>query len=153
MYAVAVRPTLLALVGLAGCAAAPPPSVARVDSASLVAWACDDAADATPASIAVLRTRFETVRVAAAPARPTWPVARGPRIDVRFERARLGSALRLLADAADVGIVLGEGLEREISADLRRVRPLEAMHALAEAHHVELRIVGRTVIARRRNGT
>lgn len=143
----------LALCGLAGCAAATPRPVARVDEASLEAWACDDGAAEAPASIAVQRTRFETVRVAAAPAQPTWPVARGPRIDVRFERAQLSSALRLLADAADLGIVLGEGLEREISADLRRVRPLEAMHALAEAHHVELRVIGRTVIARRRNGT
>lgn len=79
--------------------------------------------------------------------------SRGPRIDVQLERARLSNALRLLADAADLGIVIGEGLDTRITVDLRRVRPVEAMRALAQAHDIDLRVIGRTVVARRRNGS
>jgi hypothetical protein len=79
---------------------------------------------------------------------PAWP-SDGPRIDVRFEQAPLSSALRLLAEAASLGIVIGEGLDDRISVDLRRVRPIEAMHAIARAHRVELELVGGTVVARR----
>lgn len=140
---------LIALVLLTGCAAAP----ARVATrAELGAWTASERA--APEATTVRRERFETVRVASAPPAETLPFSRrGPRIDVRLERARLSNALRFLAEQANLGIVIGDGLDQEISADLRRVRPVEAMQALAEAHHVELRIIGRTVIAQRRNGS
>lgn len=77
------------------------------------------------------------------------PLAQGPRVDVQLEGAPLASALRLLAEAADLGIVIGEGFEEPVSVSLRAVRPLEAMEALAAAHGVELSRVGRTVVARR----
>ncbi|MCA9605739.1 MAG: hypothetical protein KC619_09100 [Myxococcales bacterium] len=135
---------------LTGCAAATPPATSP--RADLDAWTAREQ-DGAPASMTVQRTRFETVRLSAPPPAELPYARRGPRIDVHFVRARLSNALRFLADAADLGIVLGEGLDAEVTADLRRVRPVEAMHALAEAHHVELRIIGRTVIAQRRNGT
>ena len=69
-------------------------------------------------------------------------------MDVSLHGAPLGSALRLLAEAADMGIVLGEGLTAPVDVELRRVRPMDAMLALARAHHVELTVRGRTVIAR-----
>lgn len=68
---------------------------------------------------------------------------------MQLEDAPLASALRLLAEAAGVGVVVGEGIEEPVSVSLRGVRPLEAMEALAAAHGVELARVGRTVIARR----
>ncbi len=75
--------------------------------------------------------------------------AHGRRVDVDLRGASLASALAFLADAADVGLVIGEGVEGTVDVALRRVRPLEAMRALAEAHGVELVVVGRTVVARR----
>ncbi len=71
-------------------------------------------------------------------------------IDVRFQGAPLAQALLLLAEAANLNLVVGEGVEGVVSADFRRVAPLTAMQALAEAHGIELSFQGRTVIARRR---
>ncbi|MGE0786318.1 MAG: hypothetical protein AB7S26_11565 [Sandaracinaceae bacterium] len=136
-----------------GCSpAGPPPPRSSLDVSALDAW------DAR----APMRDRRALAHDAAPPlqerhdsasARDAVPGAlgdRGRRIDVRFHRAPLASALRLLAEQGEVDIVIGEGLDREISLDLRRVRPLDAMWALAEAHDVELSRVGRTVIARSR---
>ena len=147
---------------LVGCGAAgPPPARApSADLSSFAQWTCGEATDAT-ASQTVARhrdarevepiSRYRTVRIEN---RPTDRFARrGRRIDVRLERARLSNAFRLLAEAANLGIVLGEGLDREISVDLRRVRPVEAMQVLAEAHDIDLRVIGQTVVAQRRNGT
>ena len=75
------------------------------------------------------------------------PRRRARPVDVRLHRAPLSSALRLLAEAASMSIVLGGGLDAEVTVDLRGVDPLEAMRALAAAHGVTLSIVGRTVIA------
>jgi len=142
------------VVLLAGCASAPSAVTPSANGAALDAWTRDEAA--APASTTVrrevARRRYGTVRIERPPAAPL--VRRGPRLDLRLERAPLSNALRLLADAADLGIVIGEGVDREVSCDLRRVRPVEAMQALAEAHDIELRVIGRTtIVARRRQGT
>ena len=71
-------------------------------------------------------------------------------MDARLRRAPLADALRLLAETAHLGLVVDEDLGGEVSVDLRRVHPYEAMRALAESHGVELSRVGRTVVARRR---
>jgi len=143
---------LLALL-LAACASAPPAAVTRADRAALDAWTQPEAAaiGSTAVSRAAPRRRYDTVRIERP--RAGLPVRRGPRMDLRLERARLSNALRLLAEAANLGLVLGEGLDTEVSCDLRRVRPVEAMQALAEAHQIELRVIGRTIIALRRDGT
>jgi len=59
----------------------------------------------------------------------------------------------LFAEAANLGIVIGEGLDAQITVDLRGVRPVEAMQAIAHAYQVDLSVIGRTVVARRRNGS
>jgi len=121
-------------------------------AAALDAWACDPHdGEATPSTV-VGRSRFETVRVTPPPPRARL-ARRGPRVDVRLEQAPLSNAFRLLADAADLSIVIGAGLERPITVDLRRVRPLDAMRVIAEAHDIDLRVVGQTLVARRRGGT
>ncbi|MCB9592232.1 MAG: hypothetical protein H6719_05830 [Sandaracinaceae bacterium] len=151
-----MRGVVIGALLAAGCASSAPHGSTPLDAQSLASWA-DDAAEVPEATV-VRRERFETVRVAAAPVAADrvarLPYAgRGPRVDVRLERAPLSNALRLLADAANLSIVIGEGVEAEVSVDLRQVRPLEAMHALADAHHVDIAIVGRTVVAQRRDGT
>jgi hypothetical protein len=134
---------MLALFAL-GCTAHQRPAARAVldlDSA-ITAWTSEDTRPPT----VVLRPITEPVRVA--PREPRSPVPLGPRISAHFDAAPLASALRFLAEASDLGIVIGEGIEGSVSADLRDVRSVTAMQTLAEAHGVELSFVGRTVIAR-----
>lgn len=143
-----MRSVLFALL-VGGCGAAAADAPARPDLSSAIrAW--DEAAAEETASRVVQRSPPAS-RSAARGDRSTraWQ-PRGRPVDVRFHRAPLSSALRLLAEAADLSIVIDEGLDREITADLRRVDPVEAMRALAQAHQIELSVVGRTVIARSR---
>lgn len=142
---------LLALMGaVAGCGGAAPerPRGGGDLSGALEGWA--GAEDARPASVTVRRRPpppgDNTVRI-----RAPQPVVRraGRPVDVRLERAPLSSALRLLAEAADLGIVIGEGLETPVTVELRGVHPVEAMRALAAAHGVALSRIGRTFVARR----
>ena len=154
------RSSILAVFALSlGCASASPaPRAPRADlSGALEGWtsAGEESPDASPTGPRFREAsarpappgRARTVRVEGE-GESAWPVG-GRRIDVRFEQAPLSSALRVLAEAAELGIVIGEGLDDRISLDLRRVRPVEAMHALARAHGVELELVGGTVVARR----
>jgi hypothetical protein len=53
---------------------------------------------------------------------------------VRFADAELEEALRLLADAGGLALVADGELSGRVNADLRRVRPYEALVALAEAY-------------------
>jgi len=143
-----MRVVAIALL-LVGCASAPPPAIASpgdLDGA-LASWV---ASDDTGGASRILsredpRPLRAPVRIARREAPPLPP---GRAIDVRFDRAPLASALSLLAEQANLGLVVAEGVEGSVSASLTRVRPLAAMQALAEAHHVELTFVGRTVIAR-----
>lgn len=118
---------------------------------ALAAWAEDDASAREVTRIAPdPRPLTAPVRIGEQAREPEPRVgARGRRpIDVSFERAPLAQALQVLADAAGVGLVVAEGVEGEVSLTLRRVQPLEAMRALAEAHGVSLTFVGGNVIAR-----
>ncbi|HJL17486.1 MAG TPA: hypothetical protein RMH99_17585 [Sandaracinaceae bacterium LLY-WYZ-13_1] len=138
-------------LALAACGA-PAPGVASDLRGALDTW--EAPGRGRVASVTVARGRApepprRTVRVRR-PAAARF-AGEGPAVDVRFERAPLAEALWLLADAADVGLVVGEGVDAPVTADLRRVRPLAAMRALAEAHGVELARRGRIVIARRRS--
>jgi hypothetical protein len=141
--------TLSVFVAGCGTAGAERPAPSGDLSGALSEW--ERAEEAGPASVTVRREApappRETVRIRRP--EPRWARVGRP-VDVRLERAPLSSALRLLAEAADLGIVIGEGLEAPVTVDLRRVRPVEAMRALAVAHDVELSVVGRTVVARRR---
>ena len=150
-----MRNSPLVVLFLAGCGASPPPiaSAPRADlSYAIDQWTENDRAAVPTVTLARATTTRpqHTVRIE----RPLERLERsGPRIDVSLERARLSNALRLLADAADLGIVIGEGLDSEITVDLRRVRPLEAMRALAQAYDIDLQVIGRTIVARRVNGS
>lgn len=133
---------------ITGCATAPPPEPEPVTIASsaLDGW---ESSRGGPAGTTVWHDPpgpRESVRISPEE-RARVP---GRRINVRFDGARLDSAFRLLAEAADVSIVLGEGLDADVTVELRSVHPMEAMRVLAEAHGVELRRIGETVIARRR---
>ncbi len=141
---------LLAVV-LAGCGAAPrsaQPAAFDLEGA-LSGWAREEDAEWRVTRIDPRPLRAP-VRIGETP-RVVAPIvglrARRP-IDVSFERAPLPDALRMLADAAGVGLVIGEGVTGDVSLTLRGVQPLEAMRALAEAHGVSLTFVGRSVIAR-----
>ncbi len=146
-----LRALLLLAVGCVGCGGASASAPTRLDDGAIARWSEGRSEPRARALVRAGRTA-EPARPAATvrlERPPPSPAARGPRIDVRLERARLVSALRLLAEAAGLSIVIGEGLDQEITVDLRRVRPLEAMRALAAAYGVELAFVGRTVVARR----
>jgi len=146
------RPSIVALA-LAGCATAGggPSAAVPPTRAALQAWTARDAV--RPRAPGVVRGDASGARAVAAPRRVEVPRAHGPRVDVHLERARLSNALRMLCEAAGLGVVIGEGLDRPITVDLRRVRPVEAMRALSEAYDIDLRLIGRTVIARRRSGS
>lgn len=137
---------MIALSALGCTAHAPrPAAVIDLDRRAITAWTEEDM---RPATIVLRDPRGITEPVRITP-RERSPVPLGPRISARFHRAPLESALRFLAEASDLGIVIGEGIDGHVSADLRDVRSVAAMQAVAEAHGVELSFVGRTVIARR----
>ncbi len=138
--------TYAALFVATACAG-PAASRAPTDIDRAIArWEASDPESAS--SVALRRETFPRASSAAL-REPPIAMPRGRVIDVRFEEASLAHALTMLADAANIGLVIGEGVEGTVSIDLRRVRPLDAMRALAEAHGVELALVGRTIVARR----
>lgn len=143
-----MRRSLLLGLFVLGCGGAPAQLRGAADlDGALHGWLPAEATGARSVGLRRDGPIRQPVRIARARAAP---VPRGRVIDVRFEQAPLASALSLLADAANLGLVVGEGVDGSVSADLRRVRPWIAMQALAEAHEVELSRVGRTVIARGR---
>jgi hypothetical protein len=119
------------LVISAGCASVPRARAGTDSGAAIAAWSLrhDRGRQSTTLST---RSSREVVRIgepAAPPLRAT-----GPRVDVAFEGAELGNALRFLAERAGVGLVLGDSLSGRVSLRLRHVRPLDALFAIAEAH-------------------
>jgi hypothetical protein len=65
------------------------------------------------------------------------PAARPPRVgprDVRLSGARLDDALRTLAKVGRFGLVLSDPLAQEVSLELLRVEPFDALEALCQAH-------------------
>lgn len=139
-----MRVSLVIGIVLAGCASAPQPRAAVDVEGAIASWSIESAGSRAT----VLRRERPMAPVRIGEIRVRRP--RGRALDARFQDAPLASALTLLADAARMNVVIGEGVSGTVSADLRGVRPLDAMEALAEAHGVELSIVGRTVIARGR---
>lgn len=79
-------------------------------------------------------------------AAPRGVVRRGSLVDVEFAGAPLREAMRLLAEAAGMDLVIGVGLDGVVDVTLRDVRPLDAMGAIAEAHGARVEVSGRTVI-------
>lgn len=75
-------------------------------------------------------------------------VRRGALVDVRFEGAALREAMRLLAEVAQLDLVVEGDVAGTVSLDLRDVRPLDAMRAIAAAHGAEVEVSGRLVVVR-----
>lgn len=73
-------------------------------------------------------------------------VRRGSRIDVELSGAPLREAMRLLAEAAGMHLVIGADVEGTVEVTLRDVRPLDAIDAIARAHGVRFEVSGQTVI-------
>lgn len=81
-------------------------------------------------------------------AEPQGVVRRGPLVDVSFQAAPLREVFRLLSDAAGINVIVDDGVTGTVSIDLRDVRPLDAMRAIAEAHGAVLETSGQTVLVR-----
>ncbi len=143
--------TLALLAGCAEPAVAPtarPTSPADLDGA-VARWSTEQARTSTATRYerrTARERRREIRREARRRRRPRLP-PRGRPMDVHFRHAPLANALTFLAEAAHLGLVIGEGVEGTVSVHLHHVRPVDAMRALAEANGVVLDFVGRTVVA------
>lgn len=78
-------------------------------------------------------SRFEVTRIVA-PEPPPPHAGSRRRIDVKLRRADLQEALRFLAHAGGFNLVIGEGVSGEVTAELRRVTPYDALQVIARAH-------------------
>ncbi len=135
-----MRRWIILLVAV-GCAHAP--SVPHVDASALQQW---EAAPRVQRPRNVRISRDEQVPdVRRAPLRRASSF-RGARIDISFHRAPLSEALRMLADHAGVNLVMGDDVSGEVSMHLSRVRPLDAMEALAQAHGARVQWIGRVAL-------
>lgn len=74
------------------------------------------------------------------------PLGRRQRVTVRFADAEMGEALRLLAEAGGFALVVDGQLPGRVNADLRSVRPYEALVALAQARGARVERRGVIVI-------
>ncbi len=112
-------------------------------------WAYDDRSGSAPASAtkaassgAVTRTlsepraprsRFDVTRIVTSEPPPPHAGTRR-RIDVKLRHADLQEALRFLAHAGGFNLVIGEGVTGEVTAELKRVTPYDALQVIARAH-------------------
>ncbi|MDQ3034566.1 MAG: DUF4974 domain-containing protein, partial [Myxococcota bacterium] len=94
----------------------------------------------------------QTHTIGGSRARGRGVVRRGSLVDVGFEGAELRDVMRLLSEVAGVDVIVEEDVRGTVTVDLRDVRPLDAMQAIAEAHGASLEISGRTAIVRARAG-
>lgn len=99
--------------------------------------------------------RHEPRAVSPVPSRPrppraTPPPARRARRDVRFHDARLDDALRMLAEAANLGLVLSGPLAQPIHLELTAVDPVDAIELLATTHDLEVTFRRGVVVVRPR---
>ncbi|MFK7987496.1 MAG: hypothetical protein AB8I08_15860 [Sandaracinaceae bacterium] len=139
-----MRLMLLSLL-LLGCV---PPRASRpavVTESALETWR----GSARGTSVARVHTPVPIVR-ATPPRARDLRLASGRRVDVDLHRAPLADALWLLAEAGGRSLVSEPDLGAHVSVRLRHVDPLRAMHALAEAHGVEVTAVSGVLIARLR---
>jgi hypothetical protein len=137
---------VVAIVVLSGCggtlAAA---ESGPLDPTSIAEW---NRATERASSIRLAdRELAETVRIARA--EPEARPRRTARVDVRFHRAGLANALRFLSDRAGFSLVIDGAMDGEVTLDLRRVDPYDALCAIAEAHGAEVTTRDAMVIVRR----
>lgn len=102
--------------------------------------------------LARLERRFETVRIT--PPHEPDPLARGPRslghqVDLELARAPIGEAFRFLADAANVNLVMADGIDGQVTLRLRRVTVRDALRALAATQNLETELRGNILWVRR----
>ena len=76
-------------------------------------------------------------------------VRRGPTVDVAIVGAPLREVMRMLADAAGLQLVIADDLDATVDVELRDVRPVDAMGAIAEAHGAHVVVRGDVVIVER----
>jgi hypothetical protein len=149
-----VRPTpfvLLALLSsIPACGGGPPSTGSR---AAIAGWTEGEDQDTTPPSRTIdgreeaPLQRSRTIGEGGAVRQEV--VRRGEVVDVAFSNADLPNAMRLLAEAAGVNVVVEDGLAGTVDLSMRNVRPLDAMTAIAQAHGATIEQSGRTWIVRR----
>lgn len=140
-------PLVAPLFALA-CGAAPPESAAS--PAESVELAPPPEAHAVTARAPSRRlfgaSRWEPRVLASPEPPPPPPVGVQRRVDVRLQGAELGEALRFLADTGRFALVAEGELRGRVDVDLRRVRPYDALVAIAEAHGAQVRRKGPIVV-------
>ncbi|MCA9593727.1 MAG: hypothetical protein KC776_10465 [Myxococcales bacterium] len=135
-----MRSATSALVLLtAGCAGSPPPAdtPSQFQSAPLTA-------ERTPRSRVLFR---QTQSLGTdAPEAPAPGVGIRRRVDVHFRDASLSDVVRFLADAGHFSVVAEGNLAGKVDVDLKRVRPYDALVAIAQAHGARVTRRGSLVV-------
>jgi hypothetical protein len=149
-----IRPLELLAAMCVACAGTPerPPAVAGSRGGAVDAALREHVTRATePARGRSLVARRPERRVIAEPQqRPPRPV-RSRRVDVSFHRADLENALRLLAEAGRLNLVVESGLTGSVTASLRDVDAYDALRAIAEANGAAVRYEAGIVSVMRRD--
>jgi type II secretory pathway component HofQ len=140
---------------IAGCGGAEP---TRSSSASIADWTSGEDEDTRPRSRTIdgrderatpsADERPPSRTLGGSSARDRGVVRRGALVDVGFDGAELREVMRLLAEVAGVDVIVEDGVSGTVTIDLRDVRPLDAMGAIAEAHGATLELSGRMAIVR-----
>lgn len=151
-YACVVARRLWLLLSGAACATSqattplPEPGQSQLlDSAIEEAVAHERRADAESRRLSRLEARWQPKTIGE-PAPASRPLGRRDRVTVRFANAELEEALRLLAAAGGFALVADGALDGRVNADLRHVRPYEALLSLAEAHGARVERRGDVVV-------
>lgn len=105
----------------------------------------EQAPEAEARRLSTLAARYEPRTIGEPPPRDR-PLGRRSRVNVRFANADLEEALRLLAEAGGFALIADGQLAGKVDADLRQVRPYEALVALAEAHGARVERRGPIVV-------
>lgn len=145
--------SLWLLLALAGCAAErgerPEPGLGpadrSLDSALAEVVSRERPEGAESRRLAQLGARWQPKTIGEPPP-VERPLGRRERVTVRFANAELEEALRLLADAGGFAMVADGDLAGRVNADLRQVRPYEALVSLAEAHGARVERRGAIVV-------
>lgn len=160
VVAMTVATALGAAIGLAGCAvrsAGPPPRAAiALDDA--IARFCDPAATevpparagATPRTVVSSRRGADASRSNARGGERALAGSSRRRVDVRLHDADLENALRMLADAAHVPLVVDGDVQGTVTIALRQVDPLSALTTIASAHGASVEVAGGAVVVHAR---
>jgi hypothetical protein len=137
---------------LAGCAGprAAMPDPEPLDDDAIAAWSPGGEPTGSPVVRLASRERAEDLDRFAVrrigEARQPIRHGRRRRIDVAFDGADLPNALRLLADAAGLQLVVADGVGGTISARWTRIDPVDAMVMLAETHGASVELRGRFAV-------